>query len=173
MPTPSFSYESLEDAANSEPCCNIVLDKEPILEKPNNPFVIHKTTRRGMYDKSRERTSCDWHAALDKPFDVVLWNERGEITETSIANIAIRVCENGKYVWKTPKVECGLLPGVFRSFLISSNQNVIEDVINVEDLKRVQKVSFYECSLMFISNSYFTKTGRLADCLLQFSKKVI
>ncbi|EIE91106.1 hypothetical protein RO3G_15817 [Rhizopus delemar RA 99-880] len=98
LPNPSFSYESLEDAANSEPCCNIVLDKEPILEKPNNPFVIHKTTRRGMYDKSRERTSCDWHAALDKPFDVVLWNERGEITETSIANIAIRVCEDGKKI---------------------------------------------------------------------------
>lgn len=97
-----------------------------------------------MYDLSRKRTNCDWHATLNEPFDVVLWNQNKQITETSITNIAIRFNTNdNQHAWKTPPVKCGLLPGVFRSYLLANQQenNLIEDNITIEDLKKAQKAS--------------------------------
>jgi para-aminobenzoate synthetase/4-amino-4-deoxychorismate lyase len=46
----------------------------------------------------------------------VLHNERGEITETTTANLAISI--DGR--WWTPALDCGLLPGVERARLIEA-----------------------------------------------------
>ncbi|MGI9585767.1 MAG: aminotransferase class IV, partial [Acidimicrobiia bacterium] len=53
------------------------------------------------------------HQAVD---DVILTNPDGNITESSIANVAVLV--DG--VWTTPPVTDGLLPGIARARLISS-----------------------------------------------------
>lgn len=106
--------------------------------------MLHKTTRRDVYDLSRKRTKCDWHATIDEPFDVIMWNQNRQISETSITNIAIRFNINdNQHVWKTPPVECGLLPGVFRSYLLEHQQenNLVEEIITIEDLKQAQKVN--------------------------------
>ncbi|KAI7905510.1 aminotransferase [Cokeromyces recurvatus] len=141
---PRFSYCSLEEASQSEPCFNVVLDTQPSKTIKMSPFILHKTTQRDMYDLARERTGCDYHATEDKPFDVILWNEHQEITETSIANIAIRFMTtkdtDHPFVWKTPKIECGLLPGVFRSFLLDHEEKLIEDVITIDELIQAAKV---------------------------------
>ncbi|GAN09481.1 conserved hypothetical protein [Mucor ambiguus] len=139
LPAPTSSFESLEEAAASSPSINVVLDAEPFDLATNDPFIIHKTTRRDMYNLSRERTHCDWHANGQKPFDVVLWNKHKEVTETSITNIAVRFLVDGKYVWKTPKIECGTLPGVFRTFLLQKGE-MVEDVITVQDLVKANEV---------------------------------
>lgn len=59
--------------------------------------------------------SWQWCSILDVdpadpscPFDVILFNENGFITETSIANIALQVVEGDEKVWLTPPVLCGI-----------------------------------------------------------------
>jgi para-aminobenzoate synthetase/4-amino-4-deoxychorismate lyase len=75
--------------------------KDPI--DPRDPFVLHKTTRRAVYEAARaSRTDVD---------DVLLWNGRGEVTESTIANIVAEI-DGIRY---TPPLHCGLLAGTFRA----------------------------------------------------------
>ena len=48
-----------------------------------DPFILHKTTRRLVYEDAK-RSSPD----LD---DVLLWNERGEVTESTIGNVVAEI----------------------------------------------------------------------------------
>jgi len=77
-------------------------------------FLFHKTTRRDF--------SSD---------DVVYWNERGEVTESSIANIVLAV-DGGLY---TPPITSGLLAGTFRNHLLSQGM-IKERVIMVDELQK-------------------------------------
>ncbi|KAI9495062.1 aminotransferase [Zychaea mexicana] len=96
--------------------------------------MVHKTTLRNVYNDARTRAGCG-----QKTFDVVLWNKQRQITETSIANIAIQT-EGDR--WITPSLQCGLLPGVFRDKLFSSDENIVEGVISVDDLINAQKSGY-------------------------------
>lgn len=140
LPKPEYAHESLDEAAKMTPKLTVVLDTEPFSLSNNDPYILHKTTKRDMYNIARARTSCQWHGDNNEPFDVIMYNSNNEITETSITNIAIRFIIDGKPVWKTPKVTCGLLPGVFRSFLLDQMSDLVEDVITIDELKRAQKV---------------------------------
>jgi para-aminobenzoate synthetase/4-amino-4-deoxychorismate lyase len=77
-------------------------------------FLFHKTTRRDF--------SSD---------DVVYWNERGEVTESSIANIVLAV-DGGLY---TPPITSGLLAGTFRNHLLGQGM-IKERVIMVDELQK-------------------------------------
>ena len=92
-----------------------------------NPFLYHKTTNRGIYDQAL--TTCPGYA------DVILWNAKGEITESSIANIVVEL-DGCLY---TPPVECGLLPGTYRAYLLEQGR-VNERIITKEDLLRSSHV---------------------------------
>jgi para-aminobenzoate synthetase/4-amino-4-deoxychorismate lyase len=86
-------------------------------------FLYHKTTRREVYDAAlRSRPDCD---------DVLLWNERGEVTESCIANVALGL--DGRLV--TPPVGCGLLAGTLRGLLLEQGR-LAERVITLADLAR-------------------------------------
>jgi para-aminobenzoate synthetase / 4-amino-4-deoxychorismate lyase len=85
----------------------------------NNPFLYHKTTNRSVYDNAK-LPDCD---------DVILWNERGEVTETTIANIVVRLGDK----WITPAMDCGLLPGTLRRSLLETGL-IEEGVIRCEEL---------------------------------------
>jgi para-aminobenzoate synthetase / 4-amino-4-deoxychorismate lyase len=75
-----------------------------------DPFLANKTTRREVYDSARRaRPDVD---------DVILSNERGEITEATVANIVVEI--DGVRV--TPPLASGLLGGTFRDELIDSHQ---------------------------------------------------
>eukprot|EP00971_Amphidinium_carterae_P254652 5055303-Amphidinium_carterae.1 len=63
-------------------------------------------------------------------FDVILFNERYEVTETSIANIAVEGLDG---VWRTPPLSCGLLAGVQREAFLHEGR-LVEAVITVNDL---------------------------------------
>ncbi|CAG8528392.1 2147_t:CDS:2 [Paraglomus brasilianum] len=102
----------------------------------NNPFVLHKTTHRNVYEDARRRVVSRFPSL--PIFDVVIYNEQDQVTECSIANIAVEYNEDGKSVWKTPPVECGLLPGVMRRRLIEKGE-LTPAAISVEELKRAQK----------------------------------
>jgi para-aminobenzoate synthetase/4-amino-4-deoxychorismate lyase len=89
----------------------------------SNPFRYHKTTNRGLYEAAR--AACPGYA------DVLLLNERVEVTESTIANVAVEI--EGKLC--TPPVECGLLPGTLRADLLERG-TLIERCISVEDVLR-------------------------------------
>ncbi len=91
-------------------------------------FLYHKTTHRRHYESLKlARPELD---------DVLLWNERGEITESTIANVVIKREES----WITPPVSCGLLPGVMRQHLLKTGE-IREGVITKEDLARAESVA--------------------------------
>ena len=70
-------------------------------------------------------------------FDILLWNERGEVTEFTRGNVVVSL--DGKLL--TPPLACGLLPGVLRAELLE--QNVIaEAIIRREDLARARTIWF-------------------------------
>ncbi len=88
-------------------------------------FLYHKTTRREIYTQALAQfPECD---------DVILWNERGEITESTRANVVIRM--NRKLV--TPPVSCGLLAGTFRNWLIEKGE-LTEQIISLADFERAE-----------------------------------
>jgi len=99
----------------------------PFAIRRNDIFLYHKTTMREVYVEARaSRPDVD---------DVILWNEEGEITETTIANIVIE--KDGRKM--TPARDCGLLAGTFRQHLL--DQKVIEEaVLQKDDLLNADKV---------------------------------
>lgn len=90
-------------------------------------FLRHKTTHRRVYDEARAR--------YPQSPDVILWNERGELTETTIGNLVIDI--DGQLL--TPARHCGLLPGTFRAELLAHNK-IIEEVIVVEQIAAAREI---------------------------------
>ena len=90
-----------------------------------SPWVHHKTTRREAYDAAlASRPECD---------EVLLWNERGELTEATRSNLVLDLGEGPV----TPPLECGLLGGTFRAQLLAAGR-IRERIVRVEELERAQ-----------------------------------
>jgi para-aminobenzoate synthetase/4-amino-4-deoxychorismate lyase len=120
----------------------ITVESTPLTEQPNAPLPItlattpiarhdrwlfHKTTRREIYEQRRQEQPA--------VFDVLLWNEQGELTEFTIGNLVI---ELDGVRW-TPPRESGLLAGTFRAELLE--QVVIhERVLTRADLMQAARI---------------------------------
>jgi para-aminobenzoate synthetase len=118
--TQNTSYE-----LDKYPSSTLKLAAEPISKR--NVFLYHKSTHRNIYeDAKRNVQNCD---------DVVLFNEEGEVTETTIGNIAVRF----NAIWYTPPISSGLLAGCMRQHLINQGA-LVERVITVEELKAADEV---------------------------------
>ncbi|MBU0714737.1 MAG: aminodeoxychorismate synthase component I [Verrucomicrobia bacterium] len=90
-------------------------------------WLYHKTTCREIYRQALlSRLDCD---------DVILWNRRGEITESTIANVVLDL--DGRF-W-TPPVACGLLAGTFRRHLLKTGA-LQERVLHRADLHRARAI---------------------------------
>jgi len=98
----------------------VALDDDPV--DPNDVWLFHKTTRRGPYERRRERRP--------DVEDVVLVNTRGEVTETTIANLAVRL--EGR--WVTPLRGSGLLAGTYREVLVREGR-LEERPVRIEELR--------------------------------------
>ena len=88
-------------------------DKSHYISLANRPVnsedlsLYHKTTNRSVYENAiGENQDCD---------DILLWNEAGNITESTISNVIFK--KDSEYY--TPPVSCGLLSGTYRTHLIS------------------------------------------------------
>lgn len=73
--------------------------------------------------------------------DVVLVNERGEVTETCAANLAVRI--DGR--WWTPPISAGCLPGIERGRLVAGGQLTERaltpaDLVHADDLALVNSL---------------------------------
>jgi len=89
-------------------------------------WLYHKTTDRAFYHRVR--------SGAPDAFDVLLYNEDGEVTEGTFGNIAYEL--DG--TWYTPPVECGLLPGTLRSRLIRQGE-LRERVLHRTEIDRVTR----------------------------------
>jgi para-aminobenzoate synthetase / 4-amino-4-deoxychorismate lyase len=98
----------------------VILAPRPV--DRNDPFLYHKTTQRTHYQALRQ----DLPAGVD---DVLLYNEQGEVTESTIANLIFR--RHGQDL--TPPADCGLLAGTRRQDLIERNQ-LHEQRLTIEEL---------------------------------------
>jgi para-aminobenzoate synthetase / 4-amino-4-deoxychorismate lyase len=109
---------------------SIALAKTPV--RTSDRFLYHKTTRREIYQRLL--------AEVPGVQDVLLFNERGEVTESTIANLVYEL-DGVRY---TPPVGCGLLPGTQRAELVERGL-VQERPLRLEELQ--------DCSQLWLVNS--------------------
>lgn len=119
-----FSLES-QALELSDQTVRLTLARQPV--HSSNVFLYHKTTERSLY----ERALADEHVGDD----VILWNERDELTETTIYNLFLEF--NGEL--RTPAIGCGLLPGTLRAHLLARGQ-CREAILKREDLLRADRI---------------------------------
>jgi para-aminobenzoate synthetase / 4-amino-4-deoxychorismate lyase len=121
----SLAIESTPQPASSAGPARVAVAAEPVDSR--DPMLYHKTTRRAEYERrAAARPDCD---------DVLLVNERGELTESTIANLVMRM--DGA-LW-TPPLDAGLLPGVLRADLLARGE-IRERVLHPADLSRAEEV---------------------------------
>ncbi|VGO20624.1 bifunctional chorismate-binding protein/class IV aminotransferase [Pontiella sulfatireligans] len=125
FPLQAGGTQASASEGGKRPPLHIALAKVPV--DSQDVFLFHKTTHRAVYEDAKaDFPDCD---------DVILWNEKGEVTESTIANVVIR--RKGKLV--TPPVECGLLAGTFRQYLLKMGE-VEEQIVTIEDLKQAEEL---------------------------------
>lgn len=103
----------------------VALADRPV--QSGNVWLRHKTTNRAVY--------TDALAAHPEAQDVLLWNERGELTETCHANLVLEI--QGRRL--TPALSSGLLPGVFRRHLLESGE-IQEQVLLLQSLEAASRL---------------------------------
>ena len=103
----------------------IALSRESIDSR--DEFLRHKTSRREVYERALAQ-----HPAAQ---DVLLWNERRELTETCSANIVLEI--DGQRL--TPPLSSGLLPGTYRAHLLERGE-IEECVVPVAFLERASNI---------------------------------
>ncbi|CAD6510876.1 Isochorismate synthase MenF [Paraburkholderia hiiakae] len=124
----------------SAPLAALAHDTVGVLLAPDHGFapvesadalLLRKTTRRAEFDRAwREAEALGG-------FDMLFFNERGELTEGGRSNIFVKL--DGK--WFTPPLASGVLPGVMRGVLLDdeafgAQERVLtrDDVVNAEAL---------------------------------------
>jgi para-aminobenzoate synthetase / 4-amino-4-deoxychorismate lyase len=104
----------------------VALDDLPV--DPADVFLFHKTSLRSRFEEARRRHS---DAA-----DVIMVNKLGDVTESAVANLAVRL--DGR--WWTPPVDCGLLAGIGRAQAMAEGR-LEERRIRVGELAGAQELA--------------------------------
>ena len=92
-----------------------------------DPFVLNKTTHRVVYETARR--------SREDVEDVLLWNSRGDVTESTIGNVVAEI-DGVRY---TPPVSCGLLAGTFRAELLEAG-TIRERVLTKTDIATASRL---------------------------------
>jgi len=100
--------EAIPIESTSMPFGHVVLARNPIDNR--DVFLYHKTTRRGVYEDALRMSPGS--------NDVLLFNEYNQITESTIANVAVEIGD----VLYTPPLHCGLLSGTQRAWMLDHGQ---------------------------------------------------
>ncbi len=124
----TFEVQEFEIKRGEGTASTLAVAKEPV--DSSDVFLYHKTTNRAVYESAFAKASAD--KEVD---DVLLYNERGEVTESCIANVVVEL--DGKKV--TPPVSCGLLAGTFRDELFESGE-IEEGIVMLDELKRADSI---------------------------------
>ena len=95
-------------------------------------FLFNKTTQRDVYESRTVKYPKGWH--------VILVNQLGEVTESSTANLVVKM-KGGLY---TPPVDAGLLPGTYR-------QELLERGFLIE--KAIRPMEVFQAEVVYLINS--------------------
>jgi para-aminobenzoate synthetase/4-amino-4-deoxychorismate lyase len=91
-------------------------------------LLRHKTTRRELYDREYARARQDG-------FDEVLFlNEKDELTEGAISTFFLNL--EGSLL--TPPLASGVLPGVLRRHILSTEHNAGERPLTLDHLRHAE-----------------------------------
>lgn len=92
-------------------------------------LLLRKTTRRAEFDRA-------WREAeAQGGFDMLFFNERGELTEGGRTNVFVKL--DGR--WWTPPLSSGVLPGVMRGVLLDDEAFGAEErVLTRDDVLRAE-----------------------------------
>jgi len=88
-------------------------------------WLFHKTTNRAVYD-DRRRHDVD---------ETILWNERGEVTEATTANLVAAI--GGRRI--TPPITSGLLAGTYRAELLERGA-ITEAPLSIADVRAADRL---------------------------------
>ena len=121
----SLAVDRTSLASNAGPV-RLALDDEPV--DSTSSWLSHKTTLRETYERRQRR-----HPQVD---DVLMVNERGELTEATTANLAVHL--DGR--WCTPPLRSGCLPGIERGRLIDRSR-LVERVMYPTDLPNASGIA--------------------------------
>lgn len=92
-----------------------------------NPWLLHKTTHRAIYDQAR--------ADLPQGQDEWLFlNEQDDCCEGTITNLFVTLADGSR---ATPPLTCGLLPGILRQTLLGQYP---ERVLTLADLQTARAI---------------------------------
>jgi para-aminobenzoate synthetase/4-amino-4-deoxychorismate lyase len=119
------TVEVAELACQRRTPLRVALDDRPV--DSDDVFLFHKTTRRSVYQQAMAR-----HPQAD---EVLLWNERGHLTEGTRHNLVVRLDDAE---W-TPPVADGLLAGTYRHELLARGR-LRERSLRVADLAAAEAV---------------------------------
>ncbi len=109
----------------------------------DDPFLYHKTTCRALFD-------CEFRQAIQEGFgEVVFLNEKGFLTEGAISSLFLK--KNG--CWRTPRLENGLLPGIWRQQQIRQ-LGAEEADLGLEDLANADEIRIGN-SVRGAANAFF------------------
>ncbi|MBZ9813717.1 aminotransferase class IV family protein [Mesorhizobium sp. CA7] len=95
-----------------------------------NKLLRHKTSLRQVYTQARAEylaTRAD---------EVLLANERGELCEGTITNL---FADFGDGPLATPRLDCGLLPGILRGALLDEGR-AVEAIYSFDDLQAAKAI---------------------------------
>jgi len=123
--TGDFRCETIPVDSGAMHFDDIPLAKTPVNSK--DVFLYHKTTHRHIYE--------DMIRSCPGSKDVLMYNEVGEITESTVANVAFKL--DG--ILYTPPLCCGLLPGTYRAWLLDRCE-VQERAITIDEALRNRNV---------------------------------
>ena len=121
LPSPAVSFRR----------CIIYLDSQSTNTDYYHDFIRYKTTYRPHYEAARARFNI-----TDADHEVLLHNDKGNVTEGSITNVAFH--RDGK--WITPKDDC--LPGIEREHLLF-NGHVHLGSIKVSSLQQGEDIMLF------------------------------
>ena len=96
----------------------------------SDPFLRVKTTRRMAFGRAAREAES---RGLD---EILLVNERGEITEGTVTNVFVRLLGQ----WRTPPVSAGLLPGLARRRLLGTMPGATETLVTIEDVYQADEI---------------------------------
>jgi para-aminobenzoate synthetase/4-amino-4-deoxychorismate lyase len=113
-------------------------------------YLYFKTTNRQLYESEYAR-----YLSMGF-FDILFFNEKGELTEGSITNVFVKI---GEEIF-TPPSKCGLLTGIYRNYYIDTHSNIQRKIISLEDL--------YNADEIILTNSL---RGEIKVDVLYFNEK--
>jgi para-aminobenzoate synthetase/4-amino-4-deoxychorismate lyase len=106
----------------------VMLWPEPV--QTQDRFLRHKTTRRALYDRAIAE------ARAQGCVDAIFLNEHGQVAEGAIHSVIVRHGDR----WRTPTLDAGVLPGIFRAHLLATMPTLQEADFGLGELLEADEI---------------------------------